>query len=367
MDKFKDPRRRAIFEQVELTREQEQQIDSLYLENYGKKIPYTWHRYFTAYTGKFDFRYFPELLFIPEFENYMNFDKKALVTFADKNVLPYLAKSVGIKMPEVVLSSTVGVLRDNEGRELPACQLENFLSDVGEVFMKPTVDSNSGKNCFVADIHGGTDRLSGKRLPELLNILGDNFVVQERLHCHETISRIYSDSVNTFRVIVYRWKGEYCHMPVIMRLGRGGNHVDNAHAGGMFIAVDDDGSLHDKAFTEFKEVYTSHPDTGILYEGCKIPDIPKVIEAAKTMSLALPQLGCINWDFTIDRQGEPVLIEANLVGGSIWMSEMSHGCGCFGERTGEILRWLRLMKSLPARERYRYKFGRMEPQSWGRP
>lgn len=63
--KYRDPRRRAIYETVMLTPEQKAAIDRLYLENYGEKIPYTWHRHYTAYTGQFDVNYFPELLYIP--------------------------------------------------------------------------------------------------------------------------------------------------------------------------------------------------------------------------------------------------------------------------------------------------------------
>lgn len=59
----------------------------------------------------------------------------------------------------------------------------------------------------------------------------------------------------------------------------------------------------------------------------------------------------VKWDFTIDDRGIPLLIEANLRGGSIWMSEMAHGCGCFGDKTSEILSWLHKMEKLSYSER----------------
>ena len=70
--KFRDPKRTAILEQADLTDGQKRAIDDFYVENYGKKIPYTWHRHNLAISGNFDVRFFPELLFIPEFERYMN-------------------------------------------------------------------------------------------------------------------------------------------------------------------------------------------------------------------------------------------------------------------------------------------------------
>ena len=97
--KFQDPRRREIYESVQLSKGQEEQIDELYLANYGEKIPYTWHRHFTAFTGRFDPGYLPELLYIPEFEHYMNLDKSYTNAFSDKNLLPILAAGGGYFLP----------------------------------------------------------------------------------------------------------------------------------------------------------------------------------------------------------------------------------------------------------------------------
>ena len=77
--------------------------------------------------------------------------------------------------------------------------------------------------------------------------------MQELITCHESIRKLYPDSVNTFRVISYLWKGNIEMMPIIIRIGQGGNYIDNAHAGGMFCAVNDDGSMGDHAVTEFND------------------------------------------------------------------------------------------------------------------
>lgn len=105
--KFKDPRRKAIYNTVTLSREQEDQIDRLYMENYGRKIPYTWHRHFTAFTGQFDPQYFPELLYIPEFEHYMNLDRSYTDAFADKNLLPLIAVRGGYWFPKYMYPQRV--------------------------------------------------------------------------------------------------------------------------------------------------------------------------------------------------------------------------------------------------------------------
>lgn len=237
--------------------------------------------------------------------------------------------------------------------------MEDVLRGAGEVFIKPSVGSSSGRGCFVAAFEGGRDALTGKTVRETLAPLGENYVVQERLHCHASLAKLYAGSVNTFRIITYRWKDEVLHAPTFLRIGQGGNYLDNAHAGGMFIGVKDDGTLADRAFTEFRDVFTAHPDTGTVYRGYRIELFPKVLAAARRMCELLPQIGSVNWDFTLNEAGEPVLIEANLMGGGIWASEMAHGCGPFGERTAEVLRWMNLMRHLPASERHKYRYGKM--------
>ena len=361
INKFKDERRQAIYEKVQLTEEQIKKLDDFYLSNYGEKIPYTWHRHYTAFTGNFDEKYVPELLYTSEFERFMSQYSEYAKTFTDKNMLQFLALGAGVKMPRTYISGTKGALRDGENRFISDEEAISLLSDVGEAFIKPSVDSSSGRGCFVVNFCGGKDLVSGKTVEQILEGLGKDFIIQERLKCHSSISQIYAGSVNTFRVITYRWRDRILRFPAIMRIGSGGAYLDNAHAGGMFIAVSDEGILHKTAFTEFKKEFTVHPDTGTVFEGYKIDLFPRVLEAAERMHMALPQIGVVNWDFTIDDEGEPLLIEANMrngkQSGSIWLMEMAHGCGAFGENTAEVLRWLRLMKNTPKSKWHLYEFG----------
>ena len=348
--KFQDPRRVAIFSQVKLSQEQMSQIDDLYVNNYGKKIPYTWHRHYTAFTGNFDSYYFPELLFIPEFERYMieNRDFAYARTFSDKNILPLLAYAAGVVMPHTLFSSANGCICGEAQRSVTMDSLKTLK---GEYFVKPTVGSCSGVGCQIVSLNKGVDERTGSSIQDILNLKGSNWVIQNRIVCHESIKNIYSGSVNTFRIMTYLWDGKILHAPVTMRIGRGGSYLDNAHAGGMFIALDDDGAMHRTAFTEFRNIFTEHPDTHVKFEGYKIPLLPKVIEAAVRCHSFIPQVGCVNWDFTLDSNGMPMLIEANMGASGIWIFQMAHGKGPFGDLTPDILQWLRVMNKTKKTER----------------
>ncbi len=337
--KFQDSRRREIYESVQLTDEQKRQVDDLYVSNYGEKIPYTWHRHFTAFTGKFDPLYFPELLFIPEFEYFMNSNRSYINAIADKNLLSLIAAGAGIHMPKTYIASVNGILRDDNFNVVQRSSLRRILSE-RVAFAKPSIDSCSGQGCLLLDP-------AVNSFDEELSALGDNYVIQERIECSESVKLLHPDSVNTFRIMTYYWNGNVEFVPIIMRIGRGSSFVDNAHAGGIFIAVDNEGRLHEKAFTEFKEEFIEHPDTHVKFNGYTIKSFHKVIDAACRIHRAIPQLGIINWDFTINHEEEPVLIEANTSSGSIWLFQMAWGCGAFGERTPQILRWMRQQKRKP--------------------
>ena len=343
--KFRDPRRMAIWKSVELTADQKQEIDDFYLEHYGQKVPTIWHRHFMAYCGRFDKAFIPELIYIPEFEYFMNPYKEYVSVLSDKNCLYSFAKRARVKMPKPILFNQKGFIWGDGVK--------------GRAFIKPTVDSCSGRGCRIIDIDdGNVDKVSGESIESIVSEYGNDYVIQEIVSCHNSIADIYPNGVNTFRIITYRWKNEIKHIPSIMRIGRGGSFIDNAHAGGMFIGIYEDGSLCPVAFTEFKECFTKHPDTNVVFNGYKIDLFPKVLEAACEMHKIVPQVGVVNWDFTIDAEGDPLLIEANTSGGSIWLSQMAHGVAPFGEDTADILQWLRKNKKCKKTKRELYYYGK---------
>lgn len=362
IQKFKDPRRREIANQYPLSKEQQEQIDELYVTNYGEKIDYVWHQNYAAHANKFDYRFFPELLFIPEFEKFQNQNSAANRLMSDKNFLPIVAKSAGVKMPRTIISCTNGILRDADNHILTNTTSAELLSKYQRFFVKPTTGSCSGKSCKLITESDGFDLQDNILIIDKNKGVGysHNFVVQEVIKTHNTISALHPESVNTFRIITYLWNEMVEVMPVILRIGRGKNNVDNAHAGGMFIAVHPNGSLGDHAVTEFNQQFTEHPDSGVVSKNHAIASYDKMVNAAKRMHEMVPQIGVVNWDFTVGTEGDPILIEANIGGGSIWLPQMAHGVGAFGEHTAEVLQWLRFMKSLKPSNRKGFVYGKME-------
>lgn len=77
--------------------------------------------------------------------------------------------------------------------------------------------------------------------------------VQELVENSKDIKALNPSSLNNFRVITYILDGKIYHMPIILRIGRNGKRLDNAHQGGIFIGVNDDGYLLKEAHSEFND------------------------------------------------------------------------------------------------------------------
>lgn len=103
--------------------------------------------------------------------------------------------------------------------------------------------------------------------------------------------------------------------------------------------------------------FYQHPDTNVVFNETLIPDFYKVKDAAEKLHSLIPQVGIVNWDFTIDNEGIPVLIEGNMRLGGIWLFQMSHGSAAFGDKTAEVLEWIRKMKSTPINDRSKFFYG----------
>lgn len=352
LNHLKDPKFLQVANTCLLTKEYKEAVDDFYVTNLGEKIPYLWHQYFTAHSGTFDPKYFPNVMLKPYFEHYMNFNRNYGFVFEDKNVIPYIAKCADVKMPRTILSKTWGVLRDGDGNVVNETKAKEILISSGNVFCKSSTGACGGRGCFVKDF-----KSSEESTDATLRSLGPEFVIQEVVKCHESIASIYPKAVNTFRVITYRWRDEFRQLPVFMRVGQGGAVVDNGAAGGMFLGVHADGSLTDKAVMPYNTCILSHPDTGLVFKGHKIEHFQKVCDAAMRMHQMIPQLGLIYWDFTINTMGEPVLIECNVFNGTIYAIQMTLGMPAFGEHTAEVLQWIRKMKHTPYNKRVDYAFG----------
>jgi hypothetical protein len=147
------------------------------------------------------------------------------------------------------------------------------------------------------------------------------------------MEQLNPSSVNTIRLLTYRKGMEVLLLYAVVRIGKKGMAIDNESQGGISAKINNDGTLAKYAYGAPGDEKIERTDNGVVLDGYKIPSFPKVVETAKKCHYRLPFFNIIGWDFCVDDQGEPVMIEWNS---NPDLSQTANG-PAFGEFTDEIL------------------------------
>ncbi|MBR4833495.1 MAG: hypothetical protein IKU86_04065 [Thermoguttaceae bacterium] len=337
--------KKKLIKRQNLTSEQKKLIDDFYLENYGRKVSYYWHRLYQSYTGNFDYRYFPEYLFSVYLEPMTN-KRLEVSALEHKSLLTNIVGNgeYGARVPKTYVECVGGTFWDGERNIVSKDEACKILADLYEgtyqAIVKKTVDTSSGRDVRLIHVENGIDALTNETLETVLETMGDNFVVQEKILAHPNFAALYPGSINTLRVVSYLTSKGARVAPVLLRIGQKG-YVDNAHAGGIIVGVTDEGKLLSEAYTEYQERYCRHPVTNVVFEDYQLPLVPEIIQTAKRLHKNLPNLRFVSWDFTVDNNSQIVVLEVNLCSQSVWMSQLAHGKSVFGDDTAEMLQLIK--------------------------
>lgn len=338
-------KKRKIYKKVKWTKEQKKQFDDFWKINYGKKISSKWHRLYEAMNGVFNVQYFPEKLSTTKLEFLKN-DFYYCSIYEDKNLNDILFNNriKNVRTPRTYFSCASGICYDGNNCLISKEDLTKKLSGIGEAVIKPATNSCSGKNIKIVNFINGINVKDGEKVENVLKCYGKDFIIQEKVKAHNDLKTIYPNSINTFRVITYILNNEIKTAPVVLRIGSGGGEVDNIHAGGIAVVVDNDGEIKTCAYKlgygDMVKKYEKHPDTGVQFAGYKIPLVKEIVKAAKELHKFIKHVGLISWDLTLNDDGEVVVIEANYQNHSVWFPQIIFGQPIFGQDTARILQSL---------------------------
>ncbi len=134
----------------------------------------------------------------------------------------------------------------------------------------------------------------------------EQFVIQ-----HKRLSGLYSQSVNTLRLVTIIKNNTPYITAAALRIGNGGI-VDNAGAGGLCASVSvETGQVITDAVDLFTNTsYKEHPLTGKAFKGFQIPYFNQCKSMVLKAALVVPQVKYVGWDVAVTESG-PLLIEAN--------------------------------------------------------
>lgn len=174
-------------------------------------------------------------------------------------------------------------------------------------------------------------------IASLCSDYGKDFLIQEVLEQSNFLSSLNPSSVNTIRIAVYRDKtGGTHHLGSILRIGASGSDVDNAHAGGRFCGINDEGVLGKCTLDALGGRQTVFNGFDFEHTHLQIPDFEKAVALALSIAPHLLHHRLIAFDIAISKGGTPKLIEYNVYGFSAWLFQFTKG-GVLGKFTEEIM------------------------------
>ena len=279
---------------------------SPYYEQRGFKVSMMFADYFSRLNGIDSDRYLSMDLYyfyvIPALNRYDFKD-----AYLDKNIYSMLFPDM--KQPVSVVKNMHGLFYIN-GDEGTLEQAVNAVCAAdGELIIKPTVETCNGEG--VEQLEG----LDAEGVKALFGQYGINYTVQHKVKQHPDLQQVNPTSLNSMRLYTYRrLDGTYAYLYPFAHLRFGGKGAikDNVSQGGGTCLINEDGTVDDRVY-RFKSmtVASLKQETGV--DNLTIPNYQGVIDTLLKMHRRLPYFDFVGWDVTVLPDGEPLLIEFNLV------------------------------------------------------
>ncbi len=251
------------------------------------------------------------------FLNYGNNQHNSTCILRNKLYFDIFAKSIGINVPQIKAYYSQGQLFiwKNGFKKAVFSDLSDW--DDINLFCKE-IEGECGIGIFILSIVGGKLFVQNEEITAeefQMRIKGADYLFQEIIEQHPEMSKLYSGSINTMRLVTVRsLKDHKLHiLPSILRIGANGSFVDNTSQGGIAVGFDlETGQLHQYGFykPQFGLKTELHPNSGIRLSDFSIPMIKEAEQMALHFHSMLKDIHSIGWDIAIGPDG-PIFIEGN--------------------------------------------------------
>ncbi|WP_285572079.1 sugar-transfer associated ATP-grasp domain-containing protein [Geothrix limicola] len=316
-----------------LSREQRREAEA-YWRKYTRQYASKWCRFYASRHGAFDVRFVPDDLYYGDIDRHFN-NKAMAQGVDDKNYYSLLFPEA--KQPLTVFRKIAGILYDGSYGFIDRAQALELCRQHGRIIFKPAIDSYGGSGMRFWDSEEGMPALEA-----LVDRLSGNVIAQQVIRQHPALSEIHAASLNTIRMVSLILEGEVHILSCILRMGMGGNRVDNASSGGITCGIHPDGRLKEVAFSLDGRRWDRHPQ-GFEFSKGLIPSFEQAKAMIRKLHARLGHFRLVFWDVAIDEAGEPVLIEANLRAGGLGAIQYNNG-PLFGDLTDKVLAEVYLAK-----------------------
>ncbi len=267
--------------------------------------------------------YFAYYLFFPKiFKDYG-------IVSEDKEITYRMLDSYSIHQPVLLLQYKNGVLYNKDKTIIDAVEANKIIQNsyAEKLFLKPTTGLG-GRGIIVFNKKDSFKNKAGDELSAdfIKKTLGNDcdYLLQEGLRQHDALNSIYPNAVNTFRIMTHTVKGETRIMFAMLRMGQGGNQLDNASQKGLVCKIDpESGAFNHTGHTGLGKTMDQHPDSQFVFKGFVFPYWKEVREFIMDASLKFETIPYIGWDVAFTTDG-PAIIELNAGAGLEYLQD-SHG------------------------------------------
>jgi hypothetical protein len=330
----------------------EENIDEPYINEtrkywkkaYGKKVDPLFHIFMDQNFGLKDYRFLPPNQYIKMQKIFNETKKKS--TYTDKNLYDLIVRTE--KQPKNFLKRVNGNYFTFDNTPLLKEGFTEYFQSLGNnatYIIKPSRTAN-GKKINKIIFNEDNFEIDGEivNLEDIEKAYGRNFLIQEKVNQHAVLEKLHPASVNTIRIVTFRWDGEITHLLSFLRVGVGGAVNDNAGTGGICIGVKENGQLQSFAVSENGDKWLYHPTTNYDFsEETIIPNFEKCVNFVIELHRDVLHHDLISWDVAVGEDGEPIFIEHNF-GGAMYIYQMACQKPLFGEKTEEVLAYIRQHK-----------------------
>lgn len=147
-------------------------------------------------------------------------------------------------------------------------------------------------------------------IPDLAKDNPGGFVLEELISQGKAMASLHENSVNTVRIVSVNMGDTIEIKWPFLRVGRGNAVVDNAGAGGIFVAIDRQGKTF-AAADEARNAYIEHPESKKSLIGFEIPKWYELCQLTKDMASTCPDCHIMGWDMAYTEKDGWVVVECN--------------------------------------------------------
>jgi hypothetical protein len=284
-----------------------------YWRKYNIRLNPKWHAFCASLNNIHSSKYIPENIFFNYITPSLNNNNMAWA-YNDKNMYDVFMQ--GITMPKTVLRCMHGNLHDADYNLLDIGNYSNSLPDKEvDCFIKPTIDSGSGKNIKKCKIRDGKIFIDEilQDINKLRSSYKGEFIIQEGMDQSLILSDIYPYSVNCIRSLSLRYENKIVVLSNLLKFGNNRHYVDNTGTGGVVCGVDKDGHVTEFGYDDKFNKILEHPFTRKPFKNITLPKFSDLETIVRQCHKRLPHFDLVAWDFGVDKFNKYVLIEYNLL------------------------------------------------------